>query len=112
MAPPIHAQGRIKQMSINSRAAALALGVASLFAAGTANAAVCDGTVQHTHMNRTYQCYYLPTVSNGRVTGLQKVVNNGVTPLRDPYGNPYGRVTGAANGGAFGGGFHHGGRGR
>jgi hypothetical protein len=91
-------------MSISLKAAALALGVASLFGGGTANAAVCDGTVQHTHMNRTFQCYYLPTVSNGRVTGLQKVVNNGVIP--------YGRVTGAANGGAFGGGFHHGGRGR
>ena len=69
-------------MSISLKAAALALGAASLFGAGTANAAVCDGTVQHTHMNRTYQCYYLPTVSNGRISGEQKVVNYGGTDNR------------------------------
>jgi hypothetical protein len=96
-----------QQMSMNLKAAALALGVASLFGAGPASAAVCNGTVQPTHMGRTYQCYYLPTVSNGRVTGLQKEVNYGGTPFHDPYGHP-GRPTGAANGGAFGG--HHGGR--
>jgi hypothetical protein len=88
-------------MSITLKAAALALGVASLFGAGTANAA-CDGSIQTGFHGRTTQCYYLPTVSNGRVTGLQKeVVFHGYT---NPYGGQYGR------GGIIGGGFppvHH-----
>jgi hypothetical protein len=105
MAFPIPAFRRIKQMSITLKAAALALGMASLFGAGTANATVCDGTVQPTHMNRTYQCYYLPTVSNGRVTGLQKQVNYSGTPFA--VGNGY-RSHGRPTGGYYG--PHHGGR--
>ena len=35
-----------------------------------ANAAGCDGSVQQQRNGRTIQCYYLPTVSNGRVDGL------------------------------------------
>jgi hypothetical protein len=77
-------------MSINFKAATLALTVASLFGAGQANAAACDGTVQTGFHGRTTQCYYLPTVSNGRVTGLQKEVN-----FRG-YTNPYGGHSGGA----------------
>lgn len=85
-------------MSINPKAAALALVVASLFGAGTANAAECDGSVQTGFHGRTSQCYYLPTVSNGRVTGLQKeVVLHGYT---NPYGggHPGGAIIGGAGG--------------
>jgi hypothetical protein len=77
-------------MSINFKAAMLALGAASLFGAGQANAAPCDGTVQTGFHGRTTQCYYLPTVSNGRITGLQKQVNYG------GYTNPYGGNSGGA----------------
>ena len=70
-------------MSITLKAAALALGVASLFGAGTANAA-CDGSVQTGFHGRTTQCWYVPTVSNGRINGMRKeVVFRG-------YTNPYG----------------------
>jgi hypothetical protein len=96
-------------MSINLKAAAFALAVASIFSAVQANAAVCDGTVRPTNMGRTYQCYYLPTVSDGRVTGLQKEVNYGGTPFNSPYGrydHPNGHA-GATIGGAWG---HHGAR--
>jgi hypothetical protein len=96
-------------MSIHFKAATLVLAVASLFGAGQANAAVCDGTIRPTHMGRIYQCYYLPTVSNGRVTGLQKEVNYSGTPFNNPYGryeHPNGHA-GAIIGGAWG---HHGGR--
>ena len=82
-------------MSITLKAAALALGVASLFGAGTANAA-CDGSVQQMHNGRTVQCYYLPTVSNGRVTGEHMQVNYGGS-FNSPYGHP-GAVIGDANG--------------
>jgi hypothetical protein len=78
-------------MSINFKAAILALGVASLFGAGQANAETCDGSVQQTRTGRTIQCYYLPTVSNGRISGMQKVVNYGGT-----YANPYGGGQGGA----------------
>jgi hypothetical protein len=87
-------------MSINLKAATLAIAAASLFGAGAANAA-CDGSIQTGFHGRTTQCYYLPTVSNGRVTGLQKeVVFRG-------YTNPYGG--GQSGGGAViggGGGFY------
>ena len=43
----------------------------SLLAAGQANAAGCDGSIQQTRNGRTIQCYYLPTVSNGHCIGLQ-----------------------------------------
>jgi hypothetical protein len=87
-------------MSINYKAAlTLAFGVGSLFAAGQAHAAACDGTVQTGFHGRTTQCYYLPTVSNGRITGLQKQVN--YTGYTTPYGNRSGAVIG--NGGRRGG---------
>lgn len=85
-------------MPITLKAAALALGVASLFGAGTANAA-CDGSVQQLHNGRTVQCYYLPTVTNGRVSGLQKQVNYGGS-FNNPYGggHPGGAIIGGAAG--------------
>ena len=79
-----------------SFAIAAAVIVASLFGAGQASAAECDGTVQTGFHGRTTQCYYLPTVSNGRVTGLQKQVNYGGT-----YTNPYGGQTGGATIGKY-----------
>lgn len=86
-------------MSIHSKAAILAVGAVSLFGAGQANAAACDGTVQQMHNGRTIQCYYLPTVSNGRVSGEQKVVNYGGT-LSNPYGgnHPGGAIIGGGGG--------------
>jgi hypothetical protein len=64
-------------MSIRSKLSAVALaGLAtgSVFALGSgeAAAAVCNGTWQTIHSSAgvQLQCYYLPTVSNGRVTGL------------------------------------------
>jgi len=89
-------------MSINFKAATLALGVVSLLGAGQANAAGCDGSIQQTRSGRTIQCYYLPTVSNGRISGEQKVVNYGGT-----FANPYGGNSGGA---VIGGGYppvHH-----
>jgi hypothetical protein len=78
-------------MSIHFKSAMLALGVACLLGAGPANAAACDGSIQQTRSGRTIQCYYLPTVSNGRISGEQKVVNYGGT-----FSNPYG-----GNGGGY-----------
>ena len=81
-------------MSINFKAATLALGVASLLGAGQANAAACDGSIQRMHNGRTIQCYYLPTVSNGRISGEQKVVNYGGS-FNNPYGGQYADHPGA-----------------
>jgi hypothetical protein len=58
------------------KSAALSVAVlasAFTFGAVSANAATCDGswnTVGH-RANLQKQCYYLPTVSNGRVTGVE-----------------------------------------
>ena len=73
-------------MSINFKAAALALGVASLFSAGQANAADCNRSEQLAAWRtyRTVQCYYLPTVSNGRVAGLEREVSYGAPERRYP----------------------------
>jgi len=77
------------KMLINFKAAAmLAFGTATLLSGGQAKADICDGTVQPDFRGRTRQCYYLPTVSNGRVTGVQKQVNYGGTPFSSPYGHP------------------------
>lgn len=86
-------------MSITLKAAALALGVASLFGAGTANAAECDGSIQRLHNGRTVQCYYLPTMTDGHYSGLQKQVNYGGT-FNNPYGggHPGGAIIGGGNG--------------
>jgi hypothetical protein len=71
-------------MSINFKAAILAAGAVSLLGAGQASAA-CDGSIQQTRTGRTIQCYYLPTVHNGRVDGLEKQVNYGGS-FNSPYG--------------------------
>jgi hypothetical protein len=85
-------------------AATLAFGVATLLGAGPANAA-CDGTVMRTYTGRTTQCYYLPTVNDGRVTGLQLQVNHG-----GAYPNHYG-YGGYGHGATIGaGGWGHHGR--
>jgi hypothetical protein len=84
-------------MSIHFKAATLALGIASLFGAGQANAAACDGTVQQTRTGRTIQCYYLPTVSNGRISGETKVVNYGGTDNRYGGGHPGGAIIGGSH---------------
>src|SRR3954452_22912655 len=82
-------------MSISFKLAALALVAASLFGTEQANAGGCDGSVQQQRNGRTIQCYYLPTVSNGRVDGLQQHVNHGGT-----YVSPWG--PGATIGGGVG----------
>jgi hypothetical protein len=45
------------------------------FGSGAADAATCDGGWAHSGRGLQRQCYYLPTISNGRVTGLQLEVN-------------------------------------
>jgi hypothetical protein len=56
-------------------ATAIVAAAATLSALGAATAqSVCNGTVRHIGRVTT-QCYYLPTVSNGRVTGLQEHLN-------------------------------------
>jgi hypothetical protein len=63
----------------NFNAAALAFAVlasALSFGSASANAASCDGTWARSYGHRLEkQCYYLPTVSNGRVTGLELQTN-------------------------------------
>ena len=63
-------------MSINAKAATFALGFASLFVAGQADAS-CDGRVRQARNNVTVQCYEVPTMSNGHYVGMQKQVNYG-----------------------------------
>lgn len=89
-------------MSISFKVAILAVGAVSLFAAGQANAAGCDGSIQQTRNGRTIQCYYLPTVHNGRVDGLQKQVHYG-TYNDNRYGgnHPGGAVIGNGSGGYY-----------
>jgi hypothetical protein len=84
----IHGFRKISKMSFILKTATLAVGVACLIGAGPANAADCDGSIQHLHNGRTIQCYYLPTVSNGRISGLQKEVNYGGS-----FNSPYGGAT-------------------
>ena len=58
-------------IKLNLAAAALALAAASLSHQGSAVAGpICNGQWQRT-VSGMVQCYYLPTVSDGRVTGLQ-----------------------------------------
>lgn len=63
----------------NFNAAALAFAVLASglsFGSASANAAACDGTWARSYGHRLEkQCYYLPTVSNGRVTGLELKTN-------------------------------------
>jgi hypothetical protein len=64
-------------MSIKTTLAATVLVLGATFSLGTSQAAAagnpaCDGTVHYSRRDRGWQCYYLPTVSGGRVTGLQE----------------------------------------
>ena len=62
-------------IKLNLATATFVLALASLSDLGSALAGpACDGSVS-TFRRGTWQCYYLPTVANGRVTGLQKHVN-------------------------------------
>ena len=65
-----------------AKSAALMLAVlASAFGAVSANAANCDGSWNRAHGHRLKkQCYYLPTISNGRVTGLELKTNYRLVP--------------------------------
>ena len=74
---------------IKFAAAALAVGIVTSFIA-TPAAAACDGTVHH-GWGGSVRCYYLPTVSNGRVTGVEKHLS--FQPNSD---RPGGAVIGAA----------------
>ena len=60
--------------------AVFALAAASLSVQGTALAeAACNGTWYKSLGGRYFwQCYYLPTVANGRVTGLDQHINHHV----------------------------------
>ena len=62
-------------IKFNLATAAFALAVASLSAQGSAVAGpACNGQWVHNAAGWV-QCYYLPTVSGGRVTGLEQRVN-------------------------------------
>jgi hypothetical protein len=59
----------------NLATAAFVVAVASLSAQDAAFADMCNGQ-WFRNSRGMVQCYYLPTVSDGRVTGLQVHVNN------------------------------------
>jgi hypothetical protein len=79
------------------------------FGSGAADAAACDGGWARDGRRLEKQCYYLPTVSTGRVTGVQLEQNY---RQYQPEAHP-GAVIGGAipHGGYYGppGGNHHGG---
>jgi hypothetical protein len=80
--------------TIKFAAAALVAGLAASFGSGQAAAGqTCDGTVRH-YPGGVVQCYYLPTVSNGRVTGLQEHINFG---LNRGESTPHGAVIGGGS---------------
>ena len=54
--------------------AALAVAASASFGSGQALADTCNGTWQQ-YGRAKVQCYYLPTVSNGRVTGVERHEN-------------------------------------
>jgi hypothetical protein len=71
---------------------------------GAADAATCDGSWARNGRGLERQCYYLPTVSNGRVTGLQLEQNYRQSkPDTHPGVVPH-------NGYGPAGGYHHGGK--
>jgi hypothetical protein len=73
------------------------------FGSGAANAATCDGSWARGGRGEM-QCYYLPTVSNGRVTGLQLERNyRPYQPQTPPTVVPHGGYGPA-------GGYHHNGK--
>jgi hypothetical protein len=81
--------------TIKFAAAALLAGLAASFGSGPAAAGQsCDGTVQ-LYPGGVVQCYYLPTVSNGRVTGLQEHIN---FSLNRGNSTPRGAIIGGGGG--------------
>lgn len=81
--------------TIKFAAAALIAGLAASFGSGEAAAGqACDGTVRH-YPGGIVQCYYLPTVSDGRVTGLQEHINFG---LNRGESTPRGAIIGGGGG--------------
>ena len=60
--------------------AALAISSAIALSASPASADTCDGTWQQSGLRVQKQCYYLPTVSNGRVTGVELKTNYRLNP--------------------------------
>ena len=78
------------------------------FGSGAADAATCNGTWARDGVRLEKQCYYLPTVSNGRVTGVQLEQNY---RQYQPKAQP-GAVIGNAVPHGYGpaGGYHHGGK--
>jgi len=82
-------------ITIKFAAAAFVAGLAASFGSGPAAAEqTCDGTVRH-YPGGVVQCYYLPTVSNGRVTGLQEHINFG---LNRGNATPHGAIIGSGGG--------------
>ena len=89
-------------MSIRTKLGALALaalttGFALSFGSGQAAAATCgDGSWQRAPDGYQKKCYYLPTVSNGRVTGVAEHY-----AWRKTQATPAGIAGGAAQGGPY-----------
>jgi hypothetical protein len=79
------------------------------FGSGAADAATCDGSWSRDGRRLEKQCYYLPTVSNGRVTGLQLEQNY---RQYKPVPHPGAVIGGVVPHGGYGpaGGYHHGGK--
>lgn len=79
------------------------------FGSGAADAATCDGSWARDGRRLEKQCYYLPTISNGRVTGVQLEQNyrqyqpemhpGAVIGGPVPHGGGYGPAGGYSHGG-------------
>lgn len=79
------------------------------FGFGAANAATCDGSWSRDGHRLEKQCYYLPTVSNGRVTGVQLEQNY---RQYQPHAQPGAVIGPVVPHGGYGpaGGYHHSGK--
>jgi len=81
------------------------------FGSGAADAATCDGSWARDGHRFEKQCYYLPTISNGRVTGLQLEQNyRPYQPQMHPGAVIGGVVPRAGGYGPVGGYYHPGGK--
>ena len=78
------------------------------FGSGAADAATCNGSWARDGVRLEKQCYYLPTVSNGRVTGVQLEQNYRLYQPKMQPGAVIGGVVPHGYGPA--GGYHHGGK--
>ena len=68
---------KLTALTFAALASAISLGPSPASASG------CDGTWMYSRNHRQVQCYFLPTVSNGRVPGLALNVHT-----RDPGQRP------------------------